>query len=81
MLPGHIWGGEFYVAAIEDLKDLDLTSNAKGVDAKLSIHTVREIVVDNHSGYIFPCKKRYDATNRTIEGALNAEADAGDTWD
>ena len=63
------------------LKDLDLMSTAKGLDARLSIHTVREIVVDSHSGYIFPLKKRYDATNRTIEGALDAEADEGNTWD
>ncbi len=61
LLPGHTWSFEYYVAAIEDLVDLDLSSDAKGSDARLSIHTVREIVVDNLKGYIFPLKAKYDA--------------------
>ncbi len=68
LLPGHTWSFEYYVAAIEDLFDLDLSSDAKGLDARLSIHTVREIVVDNLKGYIFPLKAKYDAKNRSVDG-------------
>ncbi len=81
LLSGHVWNGEFYAAAIEDVKDFDLSVKAKGLDSKLSLHTVREIVVDNLKGYIFPLKAKYDATNRTVEGAIDSEPDLGDTWD
>ncbi len=81
LLSGHVWNGEFYAAAIEDIKDFDLSVKAKGLDSKLSLHTVREIVVDNLKGYIFPLKAKYDATNRSVEGAVDSDLDLGDTWD
>ena len=60
LLPGHPWSDEFYAAAIEDLQGFDLSKNVKGADARLSLHTVREIVVDDFGprGLHFPLKAK-----------------------
>jgi hypothetical protein len=80
--PGHVWKGEYLAAALEDCSDLDLRADAKGVDAKLPIHRVRELIVDARAGrgYKFPLKAEYDRRNRTLEGLGGdaAGAPAGD---
>ena len=64
--PGQVWKNEFLVAALEDIADLDLAASALGMDSKLSAHVVRELVVDDSDGFVFPLKDRYDKTNRTL---------------
>ena len=42
---GHVWRGEYLVAALVECRDLDLRYDAIRQDAKLPVYRVREIVV------------------------------------
>ena len=58
--PEYTWNGVFYAAALADFREFGVSAGVKGLDARLSMHTVREIVVDDLDGYHFPLKNKYD---------------------
>ena len=75
MQPGCAWHREFSYVFLDDLADMSFYRLVRWSQARVTVHSGREVIFDDKRPPVFPCRVQFEKDNETLDGIRRGKDD------